>query len=206
MVAVILDAMTHADVRPLARLHRAAFPGFFLSTLGESFLVQFYRGFLADETAVSVVARGLDGSVQGAVVGTTEPVDFFGRLLRKRWPGFVLASARAVVARPKAATRLVRAVHYRGNPSAPPHGALLSSICVDPSAQGAGVGRQLVDEWTRHVAERGCRSAFLTTDADDNHAVNSFYQTRGWVLTDNYTTREGRLMNCYTISLDGRAC
>jgi len=205
-VTVSLGALTAPDVRPLARLHREAFPGFFLSTLGEPFLAQFYKGFLADESAVTVVARVADGAVVGAAVGTTEPAGFFGRLIRNRWPGFVLAGAKAVVANPKAASRLVRAVRYRGDAPGDGQGALLSSICVDPARQGTGLGRRLVEAWTREVAARGGRAAFLTTDAEENDAVNRFYQTQGWVLADRYTTRQGRSMNRYSLCLDGSSC
>ena len=201
-VTVTLGPLTPTDVRPLARLHREAFPGLFLSTLGEPFLVQLYRGFLTDDSAVCVVARGADGSVQGAAVGTIEPVGFFGRLVRNRWPGFILASVRAVVSNPKAAPRLLRAVRYRGENRAGAQGALLSSICVDPAIQGAGVGRTLVETWTHEVASRGIDTAILTTDADDNDAVNRFYQAQGWALSDKHTTREGRSMNRYTKRLD----
>ena len=204
-VIITMDSLTSADVRSLARLHREAFPGFFLSTLGEPFLVQFYRGFLTDDSAVSVVARGADGRVRGAVVGTTEPAGFFRRLVKSRWPGFVLASARVVVLNPRAAPRLLRAVRYRGETPAGCQGALLSSLCVDPSLQGTGVGRQLVEAWTREVASRGVVDmAFLTTDAEDNSGVNRFYQAQGWVLSDSYATREGRSMNRYMKTLDAR--
>ena len=196
--------MAASDVRDLARMHRQAFPDFFLSTLGEPFLVQFYGGFLKDETAVSVVARDEDGMPLGAVVGTTEPSGFFGRLLKHRWPGFALASARALLRDPTAASRLMRAVRYRGEAPAGEGGALLSSICVDPAAQGGGIGRLLVDEWTRVAAAKGAHEAFLTTDAIGNDAVNGFYQARGWTLTDTRQTREGRLMNRYTKRLDAR--
>jgi ribosomal protein S18 acetylase RimI-like enzyme len=191
------------DVRPLARLHRSAFPSFFLSSLGEPFLVQFYRAFLTDDTAVTVVARSAGEDILGAVVGTTEPAGFFTRLLRRRWPGFVAASARAVLTNPRATPRLLRAVRYRGDTSPHGDGALLSSICVDPAHQGEGLGRQMIEAWTREAARKGAASAALTTDADDNDAVNQFYRARGWVLADRYTTREGRAMNHYTIALDG---
>lgn len=204
MTTVALGSLTPVDVRPLARLHRVAFPGYFLSTLGEGFLVQFYRGFLTDSTAVTVVARSANGSVQGAVVGTTEPAGFFGRLMKSRWPGFVMASAKAVVTNPKITPRLLRAVRYRGDAPAGARGALLSSICVDPSLQGAGVGRQLLEAWTGEVLSRGVRAAYLTTDADDNDPVNRFYRRQGWVLSDRYTTHEGRSMNLYTKRLDVR--
>lgn len=202
-MTVTLGPLTAADIRPLAQLHRAAFPDFFLSGLGEPFLAQFYRGFLMDDTAVTVVARGADGSVQGAVVDTTEPAGFFGRLVKHRCLGFALASARAVVTNPKSARRLLRATRYRGGAPAGSEGALLSSICVGPSLQGSGVGGRLVEAWTREVADRGLHTAFLTTDADNNDAVNRFYQARGWVLSEHLATREGRSMNRYTISLDG---
>jgi colanic acid biosynthesis glycosyl transferase WcaI len=201
---VSLGPLTPADVSPLARLHWRAFPGFFLSTLGEPFLVQFYRGFLADDSAVTVVARGADGTLHGAVVGTTEPAGFFGRLLKNRWPGFALASARAVVSNPEAALRLLRAVRYRGDTPAGGPSALLSSICVDPSMQGSGLGRQLVEAWTRELSSRGVDAATLTTDADDNDVVNRFCKARGLVLVDSYTTRQGRSMNRYAKRLDAR--
>lgn len=204
MTTRTLGSLTPEDVRPLARLHRAAFPGYFLSTLGEAFLVEFYRAFLTDDTAVTFVARSTNGAVEGAVVGTTESAGFFGRLVRSRWPHFVLASLKTVVTNPTATPRLLRAVRYRGNVPTDGRGALLSSICVHPSVQGAGVGRQLVEAWTREVLSRGVSRAYLTTDADDNDAVNRFYEVQGWVVAERYTTREGRSMNLYTKRLDER--
>ena len=94
-MAISLSPVVSSDVRALARLHREAFPGFFLSSLGEPFLVQFYRGFLKDDSAVTVVAHDDVGTVIGAAVGTTEPQTFFRRLFRRRWLGFALASGRA---------------------------------------------------------------------------------------------------------------
>ena len=118
-----------------------------------------HRGFLADSSAVTDVARGADGSLLGVAVGTTEPASFFGRLVRSRWPSFVLASALAVGFR----------------------GTLLSSICVDPAMRGNGVGRQLVQAWTYEVARRRVGAVLLTTDAEDNDVANRLYRAVGWV-------------------------
>lgn len=199
-----LDALRPEDVQPLARLHRVAFPGFFLSTLGEPFLVQLYRGYLNDPAAVTMVARRADGSIAGAVVGTTEPAGFFGRLLRRRWAGFALAAARAVVVTPRATPRLLRALRYRGDTPPDASGALLSSICVDASTRDAGIGGRLLEAWLQEVRHRDVHAAFLTTDAESNEAVNRFYHRRGWTLVDRYTTREGRLMNRYSITVVDR--
>ncbi|MEO8094452.1 MAG: GNAT family N-acetyltransferase [Pseudolysinimonas sp.] len=192
-----VDAMRVDDVEPLARLHRQAFPDFFLSTLGEPFLRQFYQGFLGDPAAVTVVLRDAEGMPCGSVVGTTEPAGFFGRLVRRRWAGFALAGARAVLSQPGATPRLVRALRYRGDAPHDAVGALLSSICLDPSLQGSGEGGRLVAAWEAAAASSGARSAFLTTDADHNEAVNRFYSRHGWLLHGTYSTREGRQMNRY---------
>lgn len=198
MTDLHIEILTSEDARELARLHRAAFPSFFLSSLGEPFLRQFYAGFADDDSAVALVAKDSSGRAVGAIVGTVEPAGYFSRLLRSRLFGFGLASARAVFRRPRSASRLVRAVAYRGSEAAPSGGALLSSICVSPSVRGTGAGRLLLDRWERAVSERSVETAFLTTDAEANQAVNAFYQAAGWQLDGTFCTREGRPMNRYT--------
>ena len=201
-----LEPLRAADARDLAHLHQRAFPGFFLSTLGPGFLAEFYRGFVGDESAVTVVARDQGGQLCGAVVGTTEPAGFFGRLVRRRLIGFAWASVRAVVRHPSAAPRLLRAVRYRGDAPTEAQGALLSSICVEPATQGKGVGARMLADWLRQVDERGTTDAYLTTDAVGNDAVNAFYQRQGWSVRDTHTTPEGRAMHRYVIHLDGQTC
>lgn len=200
--AVRLAPLCRGDVVEAARLHRAAFPGFFLSSLGEDFLRQFYRGFLSDPAAVTVVARDGTGLVRGVAVGTTDAAGFFGRLLRRRWPGFAAASIRAILRQPAAAQRLLRAIRYRGDVLDNGEGALLSSICVDPSCRSQGIGRALLAGWIREAAARGSLTAFLTTDAVDNETVQRFYSRHGWSIDERFTTREGRQMLRYRRSLE----
>lgn len=194
---MIQTGYTAADVPALAALHRRAFPDFFLSRLGEPFLRQLYLGYLDDPDAVVTVARDEDGRIVGACVGSTRPAGFFSRLLRRRLAGFVGASALAAVRDPRTIPRLVAAVRYRGDQPPGAEGALLSSLCVDPSSRKGGVGAALDQAWRERAGELGARTAFLTTDADDNEAVNRFYQRGGWQLTDRFETPQGRRMNRY---------
>jgi GNAT superfamily N-acetyltransferase len=201
-VRVTYSRVMASDAKALASIHRQAFPGFFLSSLGEPFLTQFYRGFAEDSSAITVMVRDEQGVPRGAAVGTTEPAGFYRRLLKQRWPGFFAASARAAIFNPAAVPRLLRAIWYRGEQ--PPHDnwALLSSVCLDPSLQGSGVGRELATKWLERAKTMGVTRAFLTTDADGNGNINRFYSAQGWSLADKYATREGRRMNRYTKSLD----
>ncbi|MFC7550578.1 GNAT family N-acetyltransferase [Plantactinospora sp. GCM10030261] len=194
------DTLEPADIRAAAALHTRAFPHFFLSSLGERFLREFYSGFLSDPDAVTAVTRTANGRILGVAVGTLTPDRFFRRLLRTRGLRFALAGLPAALRRPRTALRLLRAIAYRGTVPVGAEGALLSSICVDPTAQHAGHGRWLIEAWWLRARERGARSAYLITDRVDNEAVNNFYRRAGWTPRGSYTTPEGRPMNCYVVA------
>lgn len=189
------------DAAALAVLHRDAFPDFFLSSLGTAFLRQFYLGFAHDDSAISTVAQTANGEIVGSIVGTTEPAGFFSRLLKSRILQFGLLSARESIRRPRIVPRLVRAVTYRGDAGTPIEGALLSSICVRKDQQGQGTGKKMMEAWTASAASAGASTAYLTTDAEGNEAVNAFYQRLGWTLESTYKTPEGRRMNRYICTL-----
>ena len=206
--ALIEHTVSAADAAPLARIHQAAFPDFFLSRLGQPFLVQFYLGYVTDPTAVIVISRDSVGRPQGVVVGTTDPAGFYGRLLRRRFFGFAGASILAALKHPSAAPRLLSALAYRGGTPAGRQGALLSSICVDPALSGQGIGTTLLNVWTRRARSMGAERAFLTTDAVGNDAVNTWYLRKGWALSDRFVAHGDRPMNRYEFdlrTLDGQS-
>lgn len=191
-----------SDINQLARLHRQAFPGFFLSRLGENFLRQFYRGFLTDPSALTCVARDQSGNVLGAAVGTSDPNGFFGRLLRRRWFGFAAASVSHLLRSPHEVLRLLRAVSYRGDSAGTVSGALLSSIFVAPDGQYKGTGKDLLRSWLYEARLHNSSGAFLSTDAEDNDGVRAFYESTGWTLERLYSTVEGRQMAQYFYGLE----
>ncbi len=165
----MIDHVIAPDDAPLlTRPHQRAFPGFLLSRLGEAFLVQFYLGFINGPTAVVVVSRDGVGGPQGVVVGTTDPVCFFRRLLRRQLLGFAAAPAKAVMTNPAVPTRFFEAITYRGDTSVERDGALLSSICVETNLSGRGISSSLITAWIRRAKAMGAQDAFLTTDAADN--------------------------------------
>ena len=192
-----VEALGAGHIEAVVRLHLQGFPNFFLSFLGPRFLREFYCSFLADPVGVGLVVRDSAGQVIGAVVGSIDPRGYFTRLLKRRWWAFCLASISAVVFHPSCVPRLVRAVFYRGESPSGPTRALLSSIVVLPVAQGRGVGKVLLHGWVEEARRRGAPGCYLTTDAEGNEAVNSFYQKIGWRLESSYSSREGRRMNRY---------
>lgn len=199
--------MKSFHVRPLKErhvahvvaLHGTAFPKFFLTFLGPTFLAEFYRAFVSSPTALAFVAEDESGRVRGVVVGTTNPGGFFRRLLAAKWWAFSLASVAAIFRRPNIVFRLARAMSYRGEPPGGSDRALLSTIAVDPASTRSGIGRLLIEHWLAEAQRSGCGGAYLTTDAIENEAVNAFYRNLGWRVEMTFTTREGREMNRYII-------
>jgi GNAT superfamily N-acetyltransferase len=200
-----ITLLVPADVGLVVKLHLQAFPDFFLSFLGPRFLREFYGSFLKEPVGMAFVARDERDGVLGVIVGPLDPRGFFGRLLRRRWWAFGLASVAALLRRPSSAPRLARALLYRGEAPSGPVRALLSSLAVSPAAQGRGIGRALVQRWLDEAQSRGARGCFLTTDAENNDTVNRFYLSLGWKLEAAYTTREGRKMNRYACDFNGGA-
>jgi ribosomal protein S18 acetylase RimI-like enzyme len=199
-----LRSIAPADAPALARLHLAAFPGFFLSELGASFLTLFYRRVAETPSALSAVALDQTGQPVGFVVGSSNPRGFYRRLLLRDWLSFGLRALPSAIARPARVRRLVRAVRH---PAANPAGegtAGLFSLAVDPRLQGGSIGRSLVEAFLRAAAERSITSVYLTTDARDNERVNRFYERCGFRLERSFTTPEGRVMNEYWHHLSAR--
>ncbi|MBO3144830.1 hypothetical protein GZ197_03880 [Dermatophilus congolensis] len=94
-----------------------------------------------------------------------------------------------------------RALHYRGDTPPGSNGALLASICISPTLKKTGTGAKLTHTWTTCAHRHGATSAYLTTDADNNDAVNRHYSRQGWTIESTYTTPAGRRMHRYVKEL-----
>ena len=189
---------TLADVPGIAKIHQAAFPAFFTTLLGVSFLEFYYR--LVQETSGGVcLVWEVDGTVQGFVAGTADPAVFYSALRRRR--GAVLwAIAGRLLLRPWLLARLV-AGHRQALRSSRPNSRRageLSSIAVAPEFAGHGAGRALMQSFL--AAMRGRVNLItLTTDANGNDAVNRFYVSLGFRLEEQFERSPGRMMNGYVL-------
>ncbi|KYZ76430.1 hypothetical protein AXX12_08325 [Anaerosporomusa subterranea] len=180
-------------------IHMKSFPGFFLSFLGEKFLRIYYSSVCSAHEKIGFVYVDSEGKTLGFVVGTSNPAGFYTRLLRNKWPKFLLASTQAIMRSPRILPRLARAVFYPGKNPKGEEAAGLYSIGVAPQAQGLGIGKKLVMAFLNEANQRSCKQVFLTTDRDGNEATNQFYTHLGFKISAQFITPEGRRMNEYTI-------
>jgi hypothetical protein len=72
------------DLPKAVELHLAAFPNFFLSCLGPSFLKLLYQFYITSDSGVAFACQN-DSRVIGTIIGTTEPKGFYKRLARQHF-------------------------------------------------------------------------------------------------------------------------
>jgi len=190
------------DVDTIVGVHLSAFPGFFLSRLGPGFLQQLYRTFVTDPDGICLVAESAAGTsrrIVGFVAGSSAPAALFRRALLRRGLQFAWSAAGALLLDPVGVgRRLLAATRYRGErPAAIPTASLLSSLGVAPNARTAGVGRALISGFCGAARSRHSSHVYLTTDQQDNDAVNRFYHSLDFTVHATTSRPDGRVMITY---------
>lgn len=183
-------------VKAIALLHMKAFPDFFLTKLGCSFLCVLYTGYLEDSNSGIIVAEDSEGLV-GFIAFSNDYSGFFKGLIKNHLPRFALCSLGAVIRHPTFLRRLLGAFKKSENVVKEEQYVELASICVSPDIENKGIGSRLIDYLKNLVDFNTYSYINLETDADGNDGANYFYIKNGFKLANTYVTAEGRRMNEY---------
>jgi colanic acid biosynthesis glycosyl transferase WcaI len=193
MSDIVVRRAEPIDAAALAVLHTAAFPDYFLTQLGPSFLRRYYAAFLSEPH--TVVIGSLDGRLAGFVAGTTDLARFRRGLYRPNLLHFPLIVAGRFVTNRVVRHHVFSRLHHvrlaicslsgRNGPhdqARSANGELVSSlfsICVEPWAQGTGVAEAVMTAYLDLERERGARMVRLSV-FDDNARAIRFYERSGW--------------------------
>ena len=180
----------------ISRLHMKAFPDFFLTKLGFSFLSTLYTGYAEDADSGIIVAE-VKGKIIGFIAYSNDYARFYKGLIKHHIIRFAVCSAFAAIRHPSYIKRLLGAFKKSDSVVKVEKYVELASICVDPRVKSKGLGTALIDYLKKLVDFNEYKYINLETDADGNDAVNKFYVKNGFVLSRQYETTEGRRMNEY---------
>ena len=159
----------------IAEIHKAAFPDFFLTQLGKSFLTTLYQGYIEDaESGILVAVSRSSKQIVGFIAYSKDYSRFYSEIKKNHLLKFALGAAMAALRQPSCIKRLFRALKKGDEVKKVEKYVELASIGVYPQKQGEDV-----------------------PDAVNNEAVNLFYQKKGFKLSRQYVTAEGRRMNEY---------
>ncbi len=183
------------DLVAVTELHMAAFPEFFLSSLGPAFVHTMYRAFLRNSSGIFVVAE-IEGRVSGFAVGALQSTGKDRHLALRMLPQFVWALAPAVARHPMRVLRRVLSQFFSdgGVPAMPDAGAALRSIGVSPAMQGGGVAGHLLAAFEQRAQARGASAVTLTTDVLDNERAIQFYKKHGYAVAQEFLQDKRRRM------------
>ena len=188
--------MTKEDselIKEIALLHRKAFPNFFLSELGLSFLSLLYTGYLDDNDSGIILAEEGEAIV-GFIAYSNDYPRFFKGLIRHRIIQFAGCSFIAVLHHPSFAKRLFAALKKSESVKRTEKYVELASICTDPLREGQGIGSSLITYLKSIVRFDKYAYICLETDAEDNEKAIRFYLKNGFRKEREYITGEGRKM------------
>ena len=182
------------DVDSIAQIHLDAFPDFFLTSLGPSFLRTYYKCFVSSDDVVCVIAEE-NNAVVGFAVTACKSKGFNKRLLLKNLKSFIPESLRIFFTRPKALVHLLKNFSKQSD-TVNDDGAYaeLFSIGVKKSEQGKGIGTRLLDETEYLLTQAAVEKLSLTTDYYDNDSARSFYQSKGFELLYEFDAYPNRRM------------
>jgi len=175
------------DIDAVARVHLAAFGGFFLSGLGYGFLCVMYRAFLKSPSSLFVVFETASGQLSGFAVGALQGQK--DRWLAVRFlPQFLLAVVPAVLQHPVPVVTRLWARFFDAGESlqVPPSAAVLRSIGVLPSLRGTGDAAFLLQAFEALALTKGAGHVFLTTDEVNNERAQRFYERSGYGLVARF--------------------
>jgi GNAT superfamily N-acetyltransferase len=192
------------DIDAVARIHLAAFDGFFLSKLGYSFLCVMYRAFLKSPSSLFVVFETASGQLAGFAVGALQEQK--DRCLAVRFlPQFLWAVVPAVLRHPIPVVKRLWARFFDAGElvEVPPGAAVLRSIGVLPSLRGAGAAAALLHAFESLALSQGAGQVFLTTDEVNNKRAQRFYERGGYRLVVRFQQDRERGMWLMSKDLNG---
>lgn len=194
MIMIAIRKATRNDIEAIVRVHEAAFPDFFLTKLGTSFLRLYYNSVMNHKDGVLLACK-MDGILIGLCAGTVLSAGFNSKLIKANIIKFGIESMKILFTKPKALIHLIKNMSKEDS-SAGDDGnyAELLSIAVDPKVQRSGAGKAMLLELEKLIKEKGGERLSLTTDYEDNEKAIGFYKSLGYEPWYDFVTYPNRRM------------
>ena len=189
--------ISDTDARALARLHVAAIPDGFLSSLGERFLAEVYRAIASSDQAFVYVARDQNAAVVGFICGSLDTSRVLWSFGCARPHVLLRALGSGGVGR-TVARKMFETARYPGRAAATgmPKPEIMN-FCVDESWRSEGVGRQLFESLVDRFRTLDIERFSIVTGAEQISA-QEFYARVGADPVGGFDVHEGQPSLTYT--------
>lgn len=183
------------DINSIVKIHKSAFDGFFLTSLGEHFLKLYYSTFIKSDEGV-VYCAVTDNEVVGFSACSYVSKGFNASLIKKNIFKYFIETVRLFFTKPKALVRLARNMNKESKDLTVKDDGMyaeLYSIAISPICQGGGIGRQLLTKTEEDIVVHNSFIS-LTTDYNNNDKTLAFYHSLGYSDYYEFVTYPDRRM------------
>lgn len=183
------------DSNEIAKVHLKSFPKFFLTSLGYSFLNDFYRTCFKSKEVISIGAVDYESNqIVGFVVGCLRSKGFYKRLIISNLRVYFIQFIYLFFLKPSALIRLLRNLSKKSGIYDDGDYAELLSLAVLPHQMGKGIGQDLLIKLEKAVKKGNVNKITLTTDSNLNETVLKFYYKLGYTNFYEFITYPNRKM------------
>lgn len=177
------------------KIHKEAFHGFFLTSLGASFLELYYKSLLKNSNGIIICLFDNNESLMGFAAGTKLSKGFHKKILFENIFSFTLVLFKIIIFSPKSIFRLFKNLKKNKNTNND-NGfyAELLSIAVPPRNKGLGYGKLLLKEFEKELLLLDVDKIVLTTDYLGNDNVVAFYNKSGYKILYDFVAYPNRKM------------
>ena len=188
---MIIRDLKPIDIEAMVKVHQEAFPDYFSTAFGRSYLRILYASFVTTPDCVAVGAFQ-DGHLAGFAVGHTNWSRYFSKMINRYWFKLVVIVCHKFMTSSgfrKGIRSRLNYVSFALNPfgrrkytqahSTCPN--RLVSLAVHPSFRRQGVAAQVVDHFCERMASLRAKTVGLSVFLDNVTAINFYFRT-GWVI------------------------
>lgn len=183
------------DALSIAKLHHISFNDFFLTSLGEAFLYEFYKAILLQPSSVNLGIY-VNSCLAGFAIGTKNNDRFYKSLLPDFGFKMLIAALPELLINPAKLFRLIKSFKSGGYTNGFDSKPCLLSICVSPEYTSKGIGKSLIAAFERELLQNNLNESMLTTDKHNNDYVNNFYKSNNYICVQSFYQGK-REMNLY---------
>lgn len=185
------------EILGVVKVHNNAFLGFFLASLGDSFLKLYYKS-LRNSKGGLLLGAYKDNELVGFIAGTDISAGHNKRLVLNNFFSFCCMAVNLLFKHPKALPRLMLNLEKR------PAGVVdkglyseLTSMGVLKTLQGLGIGQKLIKAAEQELILRGKKTVSFTTDFHNNDKAQGLYDSCGYKQMYVFTSYPNRKMIRY---------
>lgn len=187
---IVVRKATKNDIPLVVKIHLDRFSSFFLTSLGEFFLFNFYLAFLKKPGVLLVLEDY--GEIKGFAAGSNKNKAFFKKLLFNNMFGFTNSGIKILFTNPLALKRIVSNIN-----NAEKNNIIFAELLSIATVKNKkGYGKILLNEFENEI-EKNSKEKLpisLTTDFKNNDKAIQFYKNAGYKIFEIFESYENRKM------------